>query len=300
MARTPSQSTPTNKGKPEIGTWGFDLAGHEHEGRARRELLPVRERRLAQEHADPRRQVELRHVHGALRSQRRAHQGDHPERERRRRARGARRSPTTTQRSWTRPRSRGRASSRSRPTSTKINAIKDDEGARSRAFASNSRHFGASAVRDDRRRRTTRTPRQHIAIVAQGGLGLPDRDMYDAKNKQFEPLRAGYKKYIAAMFTLLGAKDADEAAPRRSTRSRRRSRPSHWTRVAEPRPAEDVQQAHGRRARRSSRRASTGSRGSTGAGLGKADRTSTSTSRPRSRASRSSSRASRSTCGRTT
>ncbi len=57
-----------------------------------------------------------------------------------------------------------------------------------------------------------RDPDQYIAIIRQGGLGLPDRDMYDAKAKQFAPLRDGYKKYIAAMFTLAGLKDADRRA----------------------------------------------------------------------------------------
>jgi putative endopeptidase len=57
-----------------------------------------------------------------------------------------------------------------------------------------------------------REPTKHIAIIHQGGLGLPDRDMYDAKAKQFAPLRDGYKKYIATLFKLLGLADGDKRA----------------------------------------------------------------------------------------
>jgi putative endopeptidase len=57
-----------------------------------------------------------------------------------------------------------------------------------------------------------REPDKHIALIAQGGLGLPDRDMYSAKAKQFAPVREGYKKYIVSMFTLIGLTDADKRA----------------------------------------------------------------------------------------
>ena len=102
-------------------------------------------------------------------------------------------------------------------------------------------------VRHDRRRRTTSDPENHIANIGQGGLGLPDRDMYDAKNQQFEPLRDGYKKYIAAMLTLLGEKDAEKRAAAIYALEEKIAA-VHWTRVAEPRSAEDVQQADDRRA----------------------------------------------------
>jgi putative endopeptidase len=49
-----------------------------------------------------------------------------------------------------------------------------------------------------------RQPDTHIGIVSQGGLGLPDKDMYDKSKVQFEPIRAGYKSYIEAMFKLAG------------------------------------------------------------------------------------------------
>jgi putative endopeptidase len=55
-------------------------------------------------------------------------------------------------------------------------------------------------------------PDTHIGIMSQGGLGLPDKDMYDASKKQFEPIRAGYKKYIADMFTLAKFADAEKRA----------------------------------------------------------------------------------------
>jgi putative endopeptidase len=75
-----------------------------------------------------------------------------------------------------------------------------------------------------------REPEKHIGHIAQGGLGLPDRDMYDAKNKQFQPVREGYQKYIAAMFTLIGAKDADKRAAAVYALEEKIAA-KHWTRV---------------------------------------------------------------------
>ena len=59
-------------------------------------------------------------------------------------------------------------------------------------FAWSARHFSTSpfstvVMQDDR------NPEVYIANVGQGGLGLPDRDMYDAKNQQFEPVRQGLR-----------------------------------------------------------------------------------------------------------
>ncbi|NVB83413.1 MAG: M13 family metallopeptidase [Kofleriaceae bacterium] len=92
----------------------------------------------------------------------------------------------------------------------RITKIKDTKGL-VEAFAWQSRTLSESpiqttVIQDDK------APEQYIAVVAQGGLGLPDRDMYDAKNKQFEAVRNGYKKYIEAQFTNLGAKDAAKKA----------------------------------------------------------------------------------------
>ena len=85
-----------------------------------------------------------------------------------------------------------------------IAKIKDTSGVVA-TFAASSREmstspFNTAVGQDDR------APETHIANLAQGGLGLPDRDMYDAKSKQFAPLREGYKKYMSTMFTLLGPK----------------------------------------------------------------------------------------------
>jgi len=78
-------------------------------------------------------------------------------------------------------------------------------------LAARSRHLGDSPFQtfmtQDRR-----DPEHYIPYIGQGGLGLPDRDMYDAKLKQFAAARAGYKKYLAQMFTLLGMTGADQRA----------------------------------------------------------------------------------------
>jgi len=96
-------------------------------------------------------------------------------------------------------------------------------------FAISSRQLSTSPLRasinqDDRE------PDHYIANLAQGGLGLPDRDMYDAKAQQFAPLREGYRKYIAAMFSLIGAKDADRRAAAVYGLEEKLAQ-THWTRV---------------------------------------------------------------------
>jgi putative endopeptidase len=96
-------------------------------------------------------------------------------------------------------------------------------------FAANARRLGTSpfrtvVVQDERE------PEKYIVSIAQGGLGLPDRDMYDAAAKQFEKPREGYKKYIAAMFTLIGTKDADKRAAAVYALEEKIAQ-THWTRV---------------------------------------------------------------------
>jgi putative endopeptidase len=73
-------------------------------------------------------------------------------------------------------------------------------------------------------------PEKYIPHLAQGGLGLPDRDMYDADKPQFAKLREGYQKYLAAMFTLIGAKDADRRAAAVYALEEKIAK-THWTRV---------------------------------------------------------------------
>jgi putative endopeptidase len=80
-------------------------------------------------------------------------------------------------------------------------------------FAAAARQLGNSpfsiAVSQDERE-----PERTIAHLAQSGLGLPDRDMYDAKNQQFAELRQAYRRYLTAMFALIGMapRDADRRA----------------------------------------------------------------------------------------
>ena len=96
-------------------------------------------------------------------------------------------------------------------------------------FASNAREFSKTPFftyvgQDDK------APETHIASLSQSGLGLPDRDMYDASKAQFEPLRAGYKKYIATMLTLAGEKDVEKRAADIYALEEKIAA-VHWTRV---------------------------------------------------------------------
>jgi putative endopeptidase len=55
-------------------------------------------------------------------------------------------------------------------------------------------------------------PANVIAEVGAGGLGLPDRDYYLKPEKRFADARAGYLVYVAQIFTLAGASEADAKA----------------------------------------------------------------------------------------
>jgi putative endopeptidase len=97
------------------------------------------------------------------------------------------------------------------------------------AFAASSRELGntpfTTFVAQDER-----APEQHIAFIVQGGLGLPDRDMFDEKAAQFAPLREGYKRYMAAMLGLAGVPDAEKRAAAVYALEEKIAA-VHWTRV---------------------------------------------------------------------
>ncbi len=73
-------------------------------------------------------------------------------------------------------------------------------------------------------------PEHYIAIVNQAGLGLPDRDMYDGKNAQFAPLRAGYQQYLADLLALGGVADAAKRAAAIYALEEKIAA-VHWTRI---------------------------------------------------------------------
>ena len=115
-----------------------------------------------------------------------------------------------------------------KPWLAAIAAIKDTAGvvrelARRSRLGGNS-PFNTIVGQDDR------DPERCLATLSQGGLGLPDRDMYDAKAAQFAPLREAYQNYIAAMFTLIGAKDAGRRAAAVYALEAKLAQ-THWTRV---------------------------------------------------------------------
>jgi putative endopeptidase len=115
-----------------------------------------------------------------------------------------------------------------KPRLAEIDAIKDAGGLVS-MFAELAREFSnnpfITAVLEDEKQ-----PDAHIAGVFQGGLGLNDRDMYDAKAKQFAPQREAYKKYIAEMFKLAELKDADKRAAAVYALEEKLAK-VHWTRT---------------------------------------------------------------------
>jgi len=57
-------------------------------------------------------------------------------------------------------------------------------------------------------------PAHYQAYLLQGGLGLPDREYYLAKDPKMAALRVKYQQHIATLFKLAGFKDADKRAAR--------------------------------------------------------------------------------------
>jgi putative endopeptidase len=75
-----------------------------------------------------------------------------------------------------------------------------------------------------------RDPEHHIANLGQGGLGLPDRDMYDPEAKPFAALRSGYQRYATSLFELAQLPHAHERALAVYALEEKIAK-SHWTRV---------------------------------------------------------------------
>ena len=75
-----------------------------------------------------------------------------------------------------------------------------------------------------------RDPEHHIANLGQGGLGLPDRDMYDPEAKPFAEVRTGYQRYATTLFELAQLPHAHERALAVYALEEKLAK-SHWTRV---------------------------------------------------------------------
>ncbi len=73
-------------------------------------------------------------------------------------------------------------------------------------------------------------PTRNVLYVAQGGLGLPDRDYYLKDDPKLKEYRAKYVAYIAAMLTAAGVPDAARAAAGVMALETRLAR-AHWTNV---------------------------------------------------------------------
>ena len=57
-----------------------------------------------------------------------------------------------------------------------------------------------------------KNPTSYVMILAQAGLGLPDRDYYLRDDKALADTRSAYKSYLKSMFELAGLKKAGERA----------------------------------------------------------------------------------------
>ena len=180
-------------------------AGMDTHRPAGRQLLPICQRHLGEEHADPGRQVELRHVHRARRSVARAHRdADRRGREGSRTARSATPMPA----SWTRPRSRRRAWRRSSRGSTKFAASRARPSLpRSTREADRNRHRHARSAAS-----SARTTRSRTSYVLNFVPGRPRHARPRLLSVEPTPssleTRAHISQHLTKMLTLAGEANA--------------------------------------------------------------------------------------------
>ncbi len=84
--------------------------------------------------------------------------------------------------------------------------------------------FGMYVSQDDK------NPEQYVLQMAQGGLGLPDRDYYLKDDPKLAANRTAYQAYLAQMLTLAGEKDAATRAAAVFNFEKELAN-VHWTRV---------------------------------------------------------------------
>ncbi len=89
--------------------------------------------------------------------------------------------------------------------------------------------FSVSINQDDKQ------PDRYIVNLGQGGLGLPDRDMYDLGNKQFDKLRQSYKTLLIKFFTLAKLPNAETRAAAVYALEEKIAA-AHWTQIEQRDP----------------------------------------------------------------
>ena len=190
-------------------------------------FLPLRERQVGRQHADPRRSIRrmaaLRCCASAPRSA--CARSSKTRRARRRRPdRSARRSATSTRASWT---SRRIESLGITPLKGELAAIaaitdkKDLPAAFARAAQVGVRlPFSVNVGADQR------NSEQYAVQISQSGLGMPDRDYYLRNDEKFAATRKAYATYISRLFALGNQPDPEGAAARIARARDRRSRSS--------------------------------------------------------------------------
>ena len=225
-ASTPAVApTPTTKEKPDVRRVGLRQRRHGHEGRARAtSFYHYANGTWLEEHADPRGQVELRHVHACS-----SDQSDERTKEIILNAKGA---PGTEERKI----ADYYAAFMDEAAIEKAGIDADPAGARRRSRRSRTRRALVARVRDERAQlprrrrsrrasaRTTRIPSTTSRTSARAASACPIATCTTPRTSSSTPLRDGYKKYIAHDADARSARRTPTSAPPRSTRSRRSSR----------------------------------------------------------------------------
>ena len=187
----------------EYGTFGFDTAGMDKSVAPGRQFLPIRQRHLGQEHADPGRQVELRHVHRPRRSVARARPRQIIEEQ----AKDPNSKIGAAYASFMDEAAvEAKGLAPFQPWLEQVRGLKSRAGlARSTPQARSSASALPSAALSVR---TTRPPISISLQFFQAGLGMPDRDYYLSKDPKLAETKAKYVQHLTNMLTLAGETNA--------------------------------------------------------------------------------------------
>ncbi|MBS0284243.1 MAG: M13 family metallopeptidase [Proteobacteria bacterium] len=115
-----------------------------------------------------------------------------------------------------------------RPWIAAIKAAKDKNALT--IEAARMQRYGVSDLFETYVGQDDKNPDAYIVSLAQGGLGLPDRDYYLKDDPELAKTRTAYQAYLAKMLTLAGEPDADRRAAAVFAFEKALAG-AHWTRI---------------------------------------------------------------------
>ena len=209
---SPSGQAPSGQApsaKPALGTFGIDTAQMDTAVKPGDDFFRyVNGKWLATSRSRPTRRATARSTRCATRPRpTSARWSTSSDGRRRRPARSARRSPTSTRRGWTRRAIEARGLEPLRADLAAIDAATTKADLlRLMGRIEFSAPFGLGISADPA------DPTRYVVTISQAGLGMPVRDYYLTPGEKFDGYRAAYKTYVTRIFELLGDPAPAESA----------------------------------------------------------------------------------------